>query len=351
MKKQKEIEILFLTLVIFAIVFPIAEAMNAKNIEGNKRITMYNNNILYVGGSGPGNYSSIQDAIDDASDGDTIFVYDESSPYYEKLQISLKSINLIGENRNTTIIDGMKKSNVIYVNGDNIRISGFTIRNSSKTGSNYCAGIFVYVNSDYVDIIGNNLYNNYFGILFYYSGPHRSLSRLGTCRLSNSVISGNNISDNYIGIDLRYSRCNEICNNTISNNGWGIRLYKSSENKIYLNNFIDNNQNAYNDYSNLWYNPQLIRGNYWDDYNGSDVLLPKGIGDLPYRFPKGGIDRFPLMAPYKGNQVQNNKLNERPTSGQVSRSDAQFCCQGKSVQKCESSSSSLNSFKIGGGKL
>lgn len=31
--------------------------------------------ILYVGGSGPGNYSKIQDAIDDASKGDTVFVY------------------------------------------------------------------------------------------------------------------------------------------------------------------------------------------------------------------------------------------------------------------------------------
>ncbi|MBP1662308.1 MAG: hypothetical protein H6P94_557, partial [Thermoplasmatales archaeon] len=29
---------------------------------------------LYVGGSGPGNYTKIQDAIDNASDGDTIFV-------------------------------------------------------------------------------------------------------------------------------------------------------------------------------------------------------------------------------------------------------------------------------------
>jgi len=37
-------------------------------------------NTLYVGGSGEGNYSSIQDAIDDASDGDTVFVYNGS--YY-----------------------------------------------------------------------------------------------------------------------------------------------------------------------------------------------------------------------------------------------------------------------------
>ena len=40
-------------------------------------------NTLYVGGSGPGNYTRIQDAIDNASDGDTVFVYDDSSPYFE----------------------------------------------------------------------------------------------------------------------------------------------------------------------------------------------------------------------------------------------------------------------------
>ncbi|MBE3136035.1 MAG: hypothetical protein IMZ43_01355 [Thermoplasmata archaeon] len=32
-------------------------------------------NWLYVGGSGPGNYSTIQDAIDNASDSDTVYIY------------------------------------------------------------------------------------------------------------------------------------------------------------------------------------------------------------------------------------------------------------------------------------
>ena len=70
---------------------------------------------LYVGGSGPGNYTKIQDAIDDAFFGDTVFVYDDSSPYYENLKIS-KSIELIGENRNTTIIDGNDKQDVVQIN-------------------------------------------------------------------------------------------------------------------------------------------------------------------------------------------------------------------------------------------
>jgi len=34
-----------------------------------------NGNTLYVGGSGPNNYTKIQDAIDNASNGDTVFVY------------------------------------------------------------------------------------------------------------------------------------------------------------------------------------------------------------------------------------------------------------------------------------
>ena len=38
-------------------------------------------NILYVGGSGPGNYTKIQDALDNATEGDTVYVY--SNTYYE----------------------------------------------------------------------------------------------------------------------------------------------------------------------------------------------------------------------------------------------------------------------------
>ena len=40
-----------------------------RNINSN-----YNGNTLYVGGSGPGNFTKIQDAIDNASNGKTVFV-------------------------------------------------------------------------------------------------------------------------------------------------------------------------------------------------------------------------------------------------------------------------------------
>ncbi|HWR28033.1 MAG TPA: hypothetical protein VN377_06325, partial [Candidatus Thermoplasmatota archaeon] len=50
-------------------------------------------NWLYVGGSGSNNYTMIQDAIDNASDGDTVFVF---NGMYVGYVIINKSINLIG---------------------------------------------------------------------------------------------------------------------------------------------------------------------------------------------------------------------------------------------------------------
>ena len=66
-------------------------------------------NTLYVGGSGPDNYTTIQGAINDANDGDTVFVY--NGTYYENIVVD-KSINLVGEDNEKTTIDGNKSGNV-----------------------------------------------------------------------------------------------------------------------------------------------------------------------------------------------------------------------------------------------
>lgn len=87
---------------------------------------------FYVGGNGPGNYSSIQEAINDSSDGDTIYVYDDSAPYFEHLNI-FKSISLIGENKKTTIIDGQGCQTIVLIQTtDHVHINGFTIQNSTR---------------------------------------------------------------------------------------------------------------------------------------------------------------------------------------------------------------------------
>ena len=96
-----------------------------------KNITFYpdfnpQGNILYVGGNGPNNYTNIQDAINDAFDGDTIFVFGRLSPYNEEITIN-KSINLIGENKETTIITGQEVGTLINIISDNVKISGFRL--------------------------------------------------------------------------------------------------------------------------------------------------------------------------------------------------------------------------------
>ncbi|MGF3554617.1 MAG: right-handed parallel beta-helix repeat-containing protein [Thermoplasmatota archaeon] len=135
MKKE-----LFLKTLAFGIVilFVNIRVTSAFNVNIAKELKSLNNgNILYVGGNGPGNYSSIQAAINDSSDGDTIFVFAYSSPYFENLIINT-SINLVGEDRNTTIIDGEKIDDTIWIRASFVNVSGFTILNSStevgKTG-------------------------------------------------------------------------------------------------------------------------------------------------------------------------------------------------------------------------
>ena len=105
---QRKIQLFMILLIlILASVVPTSLGASVNNSDTiDQQIKILNNgNILYVGGSGQGNYSSIQSAINDAADGDTIYIFNDSSPYFESLSVE-KQILLIGENRDSTVIDG-----------------------------------------------------------------------------------------------------------------------------------------------------------------------------------------------------------------------------------------------------
>jgi pectin methylesterase-like acyl-CoA thioesterase len=117
---RKELSIGLILVLIGTSVFPIT----AQNVEKPSQPTS-TGNWLYVGGNGPGNYTKIQDAINDSSDGDTIFVY--SGLYTETIVIPT-AIRLIGESKNTTRITA---KNLLYealisLSSSNVTISGFT---------------------------------------------------------------------------------------------------------------------------------------------------------------------------------------------------------------------------------
>jgi len=98
-----------------------ASAQNTEKSQSTSR-----GNWLYVGGSGPGNYTRIQDAINASSDGDTVFVYDDSSPYLENILID-KSISVVGEDCNSTVILGNSSTDILTINRERVLLSGFTI--------------------------------------------------------------------------------------------------------------------------------------------------------------------------------------------------------------------------------
>jgi parallel beta-helix repeat protein len=233
----------------------------AINLETNSSTSK--DNTLYVGG-GQGNYSTIQSAIDNASDGDTVYVYDDSSPYYELLVIT-KSINLIGENRNSTIIDGDFKGIPLKINAKDCLVSGFTIKNCKKEQIllveyaviliNNCENIVVYDNIIIIDdyfqssavVEGIYLNDSHFcsiqnNIIFdiIIRGHTRGISLDGGS--SYNVISGNNISVFCNGIDFAYkSHNNNISNNYIYNNLHGIDIWDSDYNEI-LKNKLEKNE-------------------------------------------------------------------------------------------------------------
>jgi nitrous oxidase accessory protein len=114
-------------------------------------------NWLYVGGSEPGNYTKIQDAIDNTTDGDTVYVF--PGIYNERIRIN-NSIHLQGVDPFTTIIDGQNTSNdILTCVGTDAVISGFTIFNCSMSHS--CILINHTVNCT---LYGNSIHSGGFGV-------------------------------------------------------------------------------------------------------------------------------------------------------------------------------------------
>jgi len=172
----------------------------------------------------------IQDLIDNASEGDTIYV--PSGIYYENIIID-KSISLIGEDKDTTIIDGGGIGDVIYISADWVNISSFTMRNSGDDWPS----VGIKVDSSNNIIFNCNVSNhNWSGIFLECS--------------SNNIIDKNIVNSNREDgiILLNSSNYNIIVNNTaISNGGGGIRLGDGGDpTKNVTGNLVIRNNASYN---------------------------------------------------------------------------------------------------------
>jgi len=303
---------------------------------------------IYVAADGTGDYTTIQDAIDNASDGDTIIV--EYGTYYENVEVN-KSVNLIGKG---AIIDGGDADNVVSITSDGVNISGFIIKNSGYPD----AGIFIH--SDNVTVFNCSIMENIHGIDCWLSNntrilnctvshnslgihtPHSPYTIIENCSIIDNVevgintsfganyteilnckivnnsnngiilayasyfkVEGCTISESSKGIEMWGCKNSTITDCVISENGYGIYIPivfggVSNSNHIYHNDFIDNANSAYDECNNTWNSEEVNEGNYWSDFDepgeGAYDNNSDGIVDLPYNISGGSnIDIYPLI--------------------------------------------------------
>jgi parallel beta-helix repeat protein len=193
-------------------------------------------------------YMTIQEAIDAnvTLDNHTILV--RNGTYYEHVVVD-KSLSLIGENRETTIIDGSGTGNVVCAATNNVRISSFTIQNSGHAGPNH--GIYIMPNMNGGSLNDNIVTNNQYGISMDLHSSENTLlnstiteNEIGIILFDNSsqnIVTNNNIANNAYGIYLLHSFNNTISNNRVADNDYdGIFMSSADNNSISNNNIIRN---------------------------------------------------------------------------------------------------------------
>ena len=224
------------------VAFLMVSSAIAVNVPQSNESEEFGSDIIYVYPGG-----SIQDAIDAANPGDTVFVY--GGTYYENIVID-KSISLIGEDKDTTVIDGSGLDYVVNISTDWVNISGFTIQNSSSSFDYDFGGIILY-STDYIKITDNNIKNNAIGISLQYCSNNSITDNyiinntygIHSKDSNNNIITGNDASNNKdVGIYLEYrSSFNNISGNTLNHNGqFGIILAENSNYNNVTDNIINN---------------------------------------------------------------------------------------------------------------
>ncbi|MBN1281182.1 MAG: PKD domain-containing protein [Candidatus Thermoplasmatota archaeon] len=207
---------------------------------------------------------TIQEGIDNATTNQTVYVY--AGTYYEHVLINT-SLLLVGEDADTTIVDGMNSSTVLSLLIDGVIIDGLSIQHSGPLAED--AGI-----------------------------------RIGS---SNNTVVDCRIRYNTIGISLTDGSGNTLLQNVISDNNCGVSGNGLGGSFIYHNTFLNNTVHAIGLDNSTWDDGYPSGGNYWDDYTGNDTFSGEqqnisgsdGIGDSPYAIDGGSnVDQYPLMYPF-----------------------------------------------------
>lgn len=254
-------------------------------------------------------YGSISKPLNMVITNDKINV--ASGIYYENLIINKNEIDLIGEDTDTTIIDGGNNPfviNIVYnitdwIFYEDIYIRGFTIQNGARAGilNEYC---------EECHIIDCKFKNCKMGINYYHtSGGIISDNIITNCEVGirlewadNLNIEKNIIDHNALGIYSDTSDIIFISDNDIENcSRWGVLFFRDiairQTNEIVSNNFINNRNDAFVEMHRLGECKNRWFANYWDDF-ASTIF---GVHIIRGRYELLGINMRIPMAQFDWN--------------------------------------------------
>ena len=276
----------------------------------------------------PTDYPTIQEAINNANDGDTVFV--RNGTYIENV-FANKTLHLIGEDPVSTAINGTFKilaDNVqverLCVQGDQgieledvkgCKISETVSRDSKSFG-------ILLLNTSDSFILFNEIDNNYYdGVCLDHSSNNNTISfndirgfnrdGIGIHQSTFNEVEANTIQSTgrtTTGLHVRYALNNTFNENKIASCTTGVWMEISHNNTMYHNSFANNSIEACvpDSAGNVWDDGYPSGGNYWSDYTGMDLFSgpfqnetgSDGIGDTHYTMDANNTDGYPLMIPW-----------------------------------------------------
>jgi parallel beta-helix repeat protein len=199
----------------------------------------------------PDDYPTIQAAINAATEGDTVFV--RNGTYLERVVVN-KTLSLVGEHCETTVIDGNAQGTVVNITADNVNLRGFTVQNCYVSLMGYRSVIYVASGGNNIsdNIVRNSSHFDTTRGIWLDNASHNTIQRnsillngLAGILLedseNNTIVHNHVVANAYEGIFLVGSQGNTLADNTVSwNMDTGIYLMSSPNNTISRNHVTDN---------------------------------------------------------------------------------------------------------------